>query len=300
MKRKWLAVGIILLFLGTSIIPVMAQEIEKPLSPPRGNWLYVGGSGPGNYTRIQDAIDNASDGDTIFVYHGWYNDSIVIINKSLRVCGQERNITFISAGVIINDVANLEFKRFTIINANVENAIAMDNCVDCQIAELKIIGFARGIFLMSATSVRISNNTFLNCGYALDIEQSKNVTVQGNYIDNNLNGAYGIYVSSYITINTRITIRRNAIINYSTGIWILGALFIFIQENNFIHNQMDVLVYNSLFNVWQRNYWHRPHPLPKIILVILGMASMPPSIPLLIPIFNFDWHPALKPYDIRG
>jgi len=30
------------------------------------NILYVGGSGEGNYSSIQDAIDNASDGDTIF------------------------------------------------------------------------------------------------------------------------------------------------------------------------------------------------------------------------------------------
>ena len=68
MKRKWLAVGIILLFIGTAIIPSSGQNIEKSSSASRGNWLYVGGSGPGNYTKIQDAIDNASDGDTLFVY----------------------------------------------------------------------------------------------------------------------------------------------------------------------------------------------------------------------------------------
>jgi hypothetical protein len=45
MIRKWLAVGIILLFVGTSIIPANAQNTEKETS--RG-WLYVGGSGPGN------------------------------------------------------------------------------------------------------------------------------------------------------------------------------------------------------------------------------------------------------------
>ena len=63
MKRKWLAIGIILLFVGTCIIPAIAKNTEKPLSASRGNWLYVGGSGPGNYTRIQDAIDASNDGD---------------------------------------------------------------------------------------------------------------------------------------------------------------------------------------------------------------------------------------------
>ena len=56
----WL-VGIILLFVGTCIIPVPAQDTEKPSLPTSsGKWLYVGGDGPGNYTRIQDAVDNAS------------------------------------------------------------------------------------------------------------------------------------------------------------------------------------------------------------------------------------------------
>ena len=33
-----------------------------------GNILYVGGSGPGNFTSIQDAVNNASEGDTVFVF----------------------------------------------------------------------------------------------------------------------------------------------------------------------------------------------------------------------------------------
>ena len=41
-----------------------------------GKTLYVGGSGPGNYTKIQDAINNAIDGDTIYVYSGTYNGNI--------------------------------------------------------------------------------------------------------------------------------------------------------------------------------------------------------------------------------
>ena len=44
MKRKCLAIGIILLFVGTSIIPAIAQNTEKSQPTSRGNWLYVGGS----------------------------------------------------------------------------------------------------------------------------------------------------------------------------------------------------------------------------------------------------------------
>jgi len=47
--RKWLALGIILFFVGTCTIQATAQNIEKSLSTSTGNWLYVGGSEPGNF-----------------------------------------------------------------------------------------------------------------------------------------------------------------------------------------------------------------------------------------------------------
>jgi len=57
---------------------------------PNGNILYVGGSGPNNYTSIQSAINDASNGYTIYVYHGNYNESVVI-NKSISLIGIEQN-----------------------------------------------------------------------------------------------------------------------------------------------------------------------------------------------------------------
>ena len=42
---------------------------EQPVIPlSRGDTLYVGGNGPGNYSTIQEAIDDASDGNTVYVY----------------------------------------------------------------------------------------------------------------------------------------------------------------------------------------------------------------------------------------
>jgi nitrous oxidase accessory protein len=82
---KCLAVGIILLFVGTAIIPSSGQTIDNSLPLSRGNTLYVGGNGSGNYTTIQDAIDNASNGDTIIVYYGLYYN--IIIDKELTLVG---------------------------------------------------------------------------------------------------------------------------------------------------------------------------------------------------------------------
>ena len=46
--------------------------------------LYVGGSGLGNYTSIQDAINDSVDGDTVFVYDEGspYYENLVV-NRSI-------------------------------------------------------------------------------------------------------------------------------------------------------------------------------------------------------------------------
>jgi len=94
--KKCLAVGIILLFIGTCIIPSLAKDTEKQIPTSRGNWLYVGGSGPGNFTKIQDAIDNASDGDTVFVYSNIYYENL-LINKSIQLLGENRQTTIVES-----------------------------------------------------------------------------------------------------------------------------------------------------------------------------------------------------------
>jgi len=76
--RKTLVFSITFLFITagtTSNIPLTVSGHTG------GNTLYVGGSGPNNYTRIQDAIDDANDGDTIFVYNGTYYEHHIIIDK---------------------------------------------------------------------------------------------------------------------------------------------------------------------------------------------------------------------------
>ena len=94
--RKGVAFAVVLLFIGMAIIPSTdTTDVKKSTMPTlNGNTLYVGGSGPGNYTKIQDAIDNASDGDLIYIYSGTYYESLSL-RKSLTLQGQDANTTII-------------------------------------------------------------------------------------------------------------------------------------------------------------------------------------------------------------
>ena len=108
--HKILVIGIILLFVFMGINSSIAvNNIKKSPTPTfDGNILYVGGSGERNYSKIQNAINDASDGDTVFVYDDSspYKEN-VIVDKSIKLLGENRNTTLIkSYGKIIQVNAN--------------------------------------------------------------------------------------------------------------------------------------------------------------------------------------------------
>jgi len=200
---KWLTVGIILLFFETGIAQAV-QMNEKSLSLPAldGKWLYVGGNGPGNYSRIQEAIDAACDGDTVFVY----NDSspyheIVIINKSIRLIGEDTESTVIDGtGLgkhLINVLAgNILITGFTIQNASGQWSYS-------------------GMAIESANNIVVNNIFQQNSDAGIRLDSNYNV-IQGNRFYSNIWGIY-IYVSSYNTIT------RNSIGYNGDGIGFGGA-----------------------------------------------------------------------------
>jgi nitrous oxidase accessory protein NosD len=98
--------------------PFLAQPSEAHI-------LYVDDDGGANYTKIQDAIDNASEGDTIYVYTGTYYENIRI-DKPIDLIGEEQTTTIID-GQKQDNVINLDFSSnwvnlsgFTLQNASIQ------------------------------------------------------------------------------------------------------------------------------------------------------------------------------------
>ncbi|MCK5113010.1 MAG: hypothetical protein KAQ84_05650, partial [Thermoplasmatales archaeon] len=125
--RKIIALGIMLLFISMTISSSTGLYVEKQSIKPLsfGNILYVGGNGTGNYSKIQDAIDNASDGDTVFVYDDsspYYEN--VSIYKSINLIGEDKNSTVIdgfSSGYIVKIFSDwVNVSGFTVQNSGGE------------------------------------------------------------------------------------------------------------------------------------------------------------------------------------
>jgi len=318
MIRKCLAIGIILLFVGVTIAPTIAQNTKISQSTSRGNWLYVGGSGPGNYTKIQDAIDNASDGDTVFVYSGYYPESdIRIINITyLTIKGEDKNTTIIDGGQM-NRVFHLEWPAsyttlsgFTIQNATIGISIySENNIITDNIIQNNTMGQSpKGIFIAFADNNSISRNVIRknNNGIVIWNFNAENNKIEQNRIENN---SYGILVEGSAD-NTFIS--ENTIIhNLEYGIFINICFHTVVEKNNIYQNHHDasfVVAPNdfslSLTRItWKRNYWGDTPIGPKIIFGELKIYSPFQPYPqdpqfMYLKWLNIEWIHAKKPYDI--
>jgi parallel beta-helix repeat protein len=227
MKRKWLAVGIILLFVGTCIIPAIAQDTEKPLPASRGNWLYVGGNGPGNFTKIQDAIDNASAGDTVFVYDDSapYNENINV-NKLIYLYGEDRNTTTILGYV------HVRADFVTISNFTIEYDMSVWGSSNVTIRQNNVKNI--GLDIRDCSNVTVSMNALQgytgNSASSLEFWNCSRVNITGNTFTS-VDGT--MYCCALITTNDCI-ISDNIFTNSDYGLLVLSCARVSIMGNDFI------------------------------------------------------------------
>lgn len=261
MKRNWVMIGIILLFAGISIIPVTAENIGEQ-SSTRGNWLYVGGSGPGNYTKIQDAINDASDGDTVFVYAGTYIERIDVF-KTITLLGESKNSTIIELDqqrtVIFLEGDSSVLSRFSIRNTcpHIDPIIQIWEANNVTISDTIINGmnYHTGITAFNANDIIIHQNSFIECDTGLRISSNYVHSTNNTIIDNCFFGnGTGIetFNSDYSTISDNIiSVRQFGIALYGCHHNLIGNNVIF-DANHAIsivgYSMNNSLVYNRIEN----------------------------------------------------
>ena len=154
-----------------------------------GNKLYVGGSGPGNYSSIQDAIDNTTPGDTIYVYPGFYQENLVI-DKSIQLIGHNKTTTIIDGSktdntLLIYDTSYVAVTQFTIQNSGNDS------------------GHCAGIYVIWSNYNTIYDNIISNNFFGILITSYSFNTISDNNISSNDHD--GIYIiSDYNNITNNI------------------------------------------------------------------------------------------------
>jgi len=290
--NKWIFVGIIFLFIGINIVQSSSIPLSKLPIISSKNTLYVGGIGTNNFSKIQNAIENASDGFTVFVYDDsspYYEN--LEISKSIILLGENKNSTIIDGSgkkeVIFLSANNIVIKDFSIMNssANSSGILIYKYANYVEISKNIIKDNCRGIFLY-------------NPGYHMIYPFGKNLGPNENYIENNfiLNNTMGI--SLYGSNNNKI--RRNWIENNNYGISISRGDYPTappsygnrITKNVFIGNNKSA--FDECNNRWISNYWDDWIGLKYKIFRFLPYR-IPGSFRFLS---NLDWFPAKNPIEI--
>ena len=257
--KKGVVFAVILLFFSVSVIPSTGTTGVKQITLPisNGNILYVGGSGPNNYTKIQDAIDDASDGDTVYVYDDsspYYEN--VIVDKSINLIGEDRDTTIIDhyKGCIVKVFAdNVNISGFTIkgiacvkllegssnciISGNIihDNNFGLSWPIELHESHYNIISgndisnndrieYSAVFVGYSYGNIISGNNITNNAGHGILLVDSRNTTISGNNISNNRRDGISHYPSGIFINSLGTIISDNIICSNLAGISINGII----------------------------------------------------------------------------
>lgn len=319
------AVSIVIISILLGSILVMPVSSDDTIGRLSGNTLYVGGSGPGNYTMIQNAIDNASDGDTVYVFNGTYYEDVEINIGNISLIGEDKNMTVIDAqgaGRVISVYSSkVTISGFKLTNSSLTSnggiwgAIVLiygHNCIISQniicsnknnaivcsceggcsnnIEGNVIFDNDRGIVLQMGSN-NIINNIIRNnsCGIKLDASEN---TISNNIIMDN---EYGI---KFTPLTGHNIISNNHFMNNQYGIDSslpndpknnIIRYDDFICHNNFINNTKNEYHFLS-FNFYN-NYWDDWIGLENKLLITLNTLLDSLNIPFGIPSYRIQGVP---------
>jgi parallel beta-helix repeat protein len=156
------------------------------------------------FTNIQDAIENAIDGDTVVVGDGTYTENVIIDKPITLKSKNGYESTFIASennsDIIRITADNVIFEGFSIHSAGSDKKIiALDSVNNCIITNNKIGLDEQNkdsicIYLKNSTLNTISYNSCKFAKYGIYLDSSDMNQIIGNICSNN--NVNGIYINS--------------------------------------------------------------------------------------------------------
>ncbi len=235
-----------------------------------------------NFSSIQEAINKAENGSTIYVPSAVYYERIVI-NKTISLIGENASTTIIdgsSGGTVVGITADdVTIADFTLQNSGwgwFKNGIYVYRADNCEIKNNFLFYNCQNIRLNHSQNSRVFHNTIAGDGYGIRLINSVNCTAIGNNVSNCIAGVH-------LQNATGCTVKGNNITQNSQGVRLYspcsynnitantvynntydgtiekmppnGTFFNnFIYHNNFINNT------NPFIHVWSGNIWDDGYP----------------------------------------
>lgn len=277
-------------------------------------------------------IENQDIKDTSVGIELWYSDNCEISRNILthnkgNIYLRNANYTRINQNTLISNESYI-FRHSLELRECVGNSITQNDFSST-------VEYPR-LFIYNSHYNNISGNTFSDefngvsiCHHSHDnniieniFSSKSSVTIsisRNNHVIRNINvGGISIYASDSNTVTENSistdhmglgvsledshqnTISRNDIGNCDGAISLVDSKSNVISKNNIIACGTNLAWFSNfpLLNHWSRNYWDRPLLGPKLILGEIRIHRDWPYADIVIPWFDFDWRPALKPYDI--
>lgn len=228
---------------------------------PIKSWTWiVDDEGPADFRTIQEAINKAGAGETIYVHSGVYYERIVV-NKSVSLVGENPANTTIDGGGVETVIAVtadfVNIRRFTIRNSGNETCraipfyrgILLNEVRCCSVFGNIIEGNEFGVQLLDSCNNVISENEMKNNECAIDLWKSCNNTFSGNIISAN---DYGMIF--YESSNHNL-ISRNHMTNNGDGITLFYSCENIIFENRILNSGNGISLWMSKGNMLRNNVY---------------------------------------------
>ena len=234
--------------------------------------LYVGDNSLGSYDTIQEALNAAKDGDTIYVYDDSspYKEQI-IIGKSIILKGENAETTIIDGGgsgtVVFIKADNVNLSGFTITNSGTSHPSAgvTVNADDTSLLDIHVTSSYYGVRFEYSHRNILSNASIFNViESGVSLYESTEIVIDNSMISNTKNGIELSHTSNYNTIYatalldcetglmlsdaSQNVVYWNTITNNGQGIYLEGSdeneIF---NENIITDNTIGISLFNSEF-----------------------------------------------------
>ena len=246
---KGFVILIIVIFIGVEVIPSTVGIVSEKAAF----------NSPISNGYIQGLIDNASEGDTIYIPSGTYYENIVI-NKSISLIGEDKNTTIIDGNGFENTVYitdnHINISEFTIRNSNDSYDYAgirvthkefggNENTIKNNI----LICNGNGIFITGHRNIVYNNIVTSNNVGGIYINSGDENAIFGNNVTGN--GINGIVIAwtSYNNITG-----NNIINNGYTGIRIENSENTMVYNNKISGNEHGISQGRSCNSIISENY----------------------------------------------